>query len=374
MTLHPPSGYRLQTPVVVRSPNWLGDAVMALPAVRNLRTFLPPGARLDVAVPAKLAALWDACPFVDHVLEMDEPKKIPLVAELLQEGEYQTAVLLPNSLRVAAEAFSAGIPHTVAYPGHARRWLISQLVEPAPFNALHPHQKYYYLDLIEALGAPADASCPDLVLPADFQAPDLPGDAPLLVLCPGAEYGPAKRWPAERFSEVANHMRDRHGARVVVAGAKGDADVAAQVAAEVEGAVNLTGRTSLEEFMRLLAMARVVVGNDSGSMHLASALGTPVVGIFGSTEPRLTGPIGPPERARVLRHHVSCSPCFLRECPLDFACMDSIASNQVLAAVEELWATTPAGGTRPPHRFRRARRPYSARRKAPGPSRKIYRA
>jgi len=370
----PEAGIKIQSPVVVRSPNWLGDAVMALPAVRNLRRYLPPDARLDVAVPAKLAALWDACPFIDGILELENPKKIPAVAELLKEGNYETAFLLPNSLRVAAEAFSAGIPNTIAYPGHTRRWLISVVIEPAPYDPLRQHQKFHTIDLMEAIGADNDDACPDLEIPDDFDALELPGEGPLLVLCPGAEYGPAKRWHPERYAEVARAMQRRYGARVVIAGAGVDEAVAGEVEAQLTDAINLAGKTSLEQLMRLLVQARVVLCNDSGSMHLASALGASVVAIFGSTEPKLTGPIGPPERMRLHRYHVPCSPCFLRECPLDFACMERVTTKDVLASVRELWEAGESGVPLLPWRYRRGHFPYLLRRKAPGPKRKVYRS
>lgn len=378
----PKSAIPFETPVVVRSPNWLGDAVMTLPAVRNLRNFLPPGAHLAVAAPEKLAALWDAAPFVDEIVELDRPRSIPAVAEMLKPGEYQTAILLPNSLRVAVEALAAGIRNTVAYPGHCRRWLLTHRVEPAAYDPDRQHQKYGYIDLMAALGAASDDSCPELVVPDSFEPLALPGTGPLLVLCPGAEYGPAKRWPAERFAAVAQTLQRERQARVVIAGAKADLDVAATVAELVGDAINLAGKTSLEQLMRLLAAARVVVSNDSGAMHLAAALGTPVAAIFGSTEHKLTGPVGPPGRTRVLRYHVPCSPCFLRDCPLDFACMERVEAEEVATAVRELWdGVDAANGTAIPTShaeshplsYRRGHFPYARRTKPLGPRRTVFR-
>lgn len=356
-------------PVVVRSPNWLGDAVMALPAIRNLRRFLPPKTHLAVAAPDKLAALWDACPFVDEIVELDKPKNIPAVAEMLKEGEYQSAILLPNSLRVAGEALAAGIRNTVAYPGHKRRWLITHLIEPAPYDPLRQHQKYFYLDLITALGAEADARCPELIIPPHFDTIDLPAK-PYLVLCPGAEYGPAKRWPAERYAEVARVLQAKRQAQVVIVGAKVDIEIAQEVESQVPGALNLAGQTSLEQLMRLLAGAQVVLSNDSGAMHLASALGTRVVAIFGSTEDKLTGPIGPADRNTIHRYHVPCSPCFLRECPLDFACMEKVTAQDVAASTLELWdEASPDANLWLDWPYRRGHFPYRRRTKTIGPRR-----
>ncbi len=364
----------LPGPVVVRSPNWLGDAVMALPAIRNLRRFLPPETHLAVAAPEKLAALWDACPFVDEIVELEKPKNIPAVAEMYKEGDYKTAILLPNSLRVAGEALAAGIPNTVAYPGHKRRWLITHLIEPAPYDPHRQHQKHFYLDLISALGAEADASCPEMLIPATFDPIDLP-EQPYLVLCPGAEYGPAKRWPAARYAEVARDLQKKRQAQVLIVGAKVDIEIAQEVENAVPDAVNLAGKTSLEQLMRLLAGARVVLSNDSGAMHLASALGTRVVAIFGSTEDKLTGPIGPADRNAIHRYHVPCSPCFLRDCPLDFACMEKVTAEAVAASALDLWDDdSPANNVLLDWPYRRGHFPFHRRSKTIGPRRVISRA
>jgi len=321
----------LAGPLVVRSPNWLGDAIMALPAVRNLKTLLA-GQPLTVATPEKLAALWQACPFVDQVMALPQPKRIGAVAGQLREGKFASAVLLPNSLRVALEAWRAGIPQRIGYARGGRGIFLTRKIPVPPRNPARLHQKFYYLDLAAALGAPTDATLPELrrAVPASSDQPPTISFA----LCPGAEYGPAKCWPLERFVEVGKSLSE-HG-RIVILGAAGDAARAAQLAELLPGSVNRAGQTTLAEFMAELETASLVISNDSGAMHLASALGVPTVAIFGSTEPALTGPLG--TRTAILRHHVPCSPCFLRECPLDFACMNSITPAMVLAAAGKLLA------------------------------------
>jgi heptosyltransferase-2 len=334
-----PASLNLAGPLVVRSPNWLGDAVMALPAVRNLKTFL--GAEpLAVATPEKLAALWRACPFVDRVIALPNPKNIGAVARQLREGNFAATVLLPNSLRAALEAWRAGIPHRIGYARGGRGLFLTRTVPVPKRDPVRLHQKYYYLDLAVAVGAPADESLPELRRAVTEQKEaneksNLP--VPILptagAICPGAEYGAAKRWPLESFVAVGQALAGR-GLPLVILGAKGDAALAAQLAEKLPGARNRAGETTLEEFMAELAGARLVISNDSGAMHLASALGVPTLAIFGSTEPALTGPLG--TRTEILRHHVPCSPCFLRDCPLDFACMTSITPERVLAAAESL--------------------------------------
>ncbi len=314
----------------MRSPNWLGDAVMALAAVRNLKTMLV-NDPLTVAAPEKLAAFWQACPFVDHVIALERPKSLTATARQLRAGKFGSAVLLPNSLRAAVEVRLAGIPQRIGYARNGRGFLLTKAVPVAPRNPLRLHQRFFYLDLVAALGGPTDPSLPGLRREATSQ----PKDAPMTVaICPGAEYGPAKRWPAADFLAVARHFAEKHKAKIVLLGSPGDAAIAGEIARELPEAENRAGKTSLAEFMTALASSQLVICNDSGSMHVASALNVPTVVIFGSTEPLLTGPLGP--RTQVLRHHVPCSPCFLRECPLDFACMKQITPSRVIAAAETL--------------------------------------
>jgi heptosyltransferase-2 len=316
--------FDLSGPLVVRSPNWLGDAIMALPAVRNLKAALGPGI-LAVAAPEKLAALWQACPFVDRVVPLAAPKNLWATAGRLRDEKFAAAVLLPNSLRSAAEVFCAGVPRRIGYARGGRGFLLTQTVPVPPRNPVRLHQRFYYLDLMAALGVPADESLPALRLIARAKKSK---EKPVLAVCPGAEYGPAKRWPVENFVAAARALAEKRGLRVVLLGAPNDEPVAAEFMAKFPEAENRVGQTSLAEFMAALAAAKLVLCNDSGAMHLASALGVPTVAIFGSTEPLMTGPLGP--RGTVLRHHVPCSPCFLRDCPIDFGCMRGIAPERVV--------------------------------------------
>jgi len=315
---------------VVRSPNWLGDAVMALPAVRNLKTMLGDDP-LAVAAPEKLAALWRKCPFVDQVVALEKPRNLQAAARQLRAGKFGSAVLLPNSLRSAAEAWLAGIPQRLGYARGGRGLLLTHAIPAPARNPARLHQRFYYLDLVAALGGPSDASLPQLRRePAIVTG----WRGLVLAVCPGAEYGPAKRWPVENFVAVARHFIATRNAKIVLLGAAADVSVAEEFARQVPEADNRVGKTSLDEFMAALVSARLVLCNDSGAMHAASALGVPTLAVFGSTEPRLTGPMG--ARTAVLRHHVPCSPCFLRECPIDFACMKSIVPEMAIAAAAEM--------------------------------------
>ncbi len=313
---------------MVRSPNWLGDAVMALPAVRNLKTMLVKEP-LTVAAPEKLAALWQACPFVDRVIALPSPKNLAVTSRQLRAEKFGSAVLLPNSLRAAAEAWLARIPQRLGYARGGRGLLLTRTLPVPPRNPVRLHQRYYYLDLVTALGGPDDDSLPELR--RDSSATDARN---VVAICPGAEYGPAKRWPVENFVAVAKHLTAKHHAKIVLLGAPGDAAIAEEFLRQLPEAENRAGKTSLAEFLAALTSARLVLCNDSGAMHAASALGVPTVAIFGSTEPLLTGPMG--ARTAVLRHHVPCSPCFLRECPIDFGCMKGVTPEMAIEAAESL--------------------------------------
>ena len=315
---------------MVRSPNWLGDAVMALPAVRNLKTMLGDGS-LTVAAPEKLAAFWQKCPFVDQVIALEKPRNLQATARQLRAGNFASAVLLPNSLRSVAEAALAGIPQRLGYARGGRGLLLTHDMPAPARNPARLHQRFYYLDLVTALGGPGDASLPKL----RKEPTTVTGSRGLvLAICPGAEYGPAKRWPVDNFVAVARHFIATREAKIVLLGAAADVPVAEEFARQLPQVENRVGKTTLVEFMDALVTARLVVCNDSGAMHLASALGVPTLAIFGSTEPQLTGPMG--ARSRVLRHHVPCSPCFLRECPLDFACMRNITPESAIVVAEAM--------------------------------------
>lgn len=320
--------------VVVRSCNWLGDCVMTLPALRMLKRGRP-DLHLTILTPSKLAGFWKACVEVDEVLEIPGNGSIRAAARVLKQDHFDAGVLLPNSPRTALEMVLGGVPHRVGRRGKWRAWLLNEIHSPPARSGPPRHQKQDYIDLIRFLGGQRE----DATEEPFFRIEPTPAPEPLGVICPGAEYGPAKRWPAGRFAGVLNELKDGDSLRWVVVGTVRDKEVAAEVLGSTDVAVeDLTGQTSLEELMRLLAKARVLVTNDTGTMHLGAVLGTPLVAVFGSTEPRLTGPLG--RNHRILRKQVECSPCFLRECPLDFRCMHGVEVSDTADAVREMLRTT----------------------------------
>ncbi len=308
--------------ILIRSSNWLGDSVISMPAVRAIKRGRP-DAQVTVLAPEKIAAVWRLLPEVDEVISLGEKSLWSAVASLRRAAPFDVGIVFPNSLRVALELWLARVPRRVGYAGHRRRWLLNQVVRPVQRHGPPPHQVEHYLDLARSLGVEAEAGEIALVPP-----PGLVAENDRIGLCPGAEYGPAKRWLPERFAAVANAV----GGQWVLFGTARDAEVGAQVEQALgNGCLNLIGQTTLEQLIEELRKCRLLLSNDTGTMHLATLLGVPVVAVFGSTEPSLTGPLG--SRNRLVRHQVECSPCFLRECPLDFRCMKAVGAEEVATAV-----------------------------------------
>ena len=314
--------------ILIRSSNWLGDAVMSVPAIRAIKN-----GRLDahvtIATPAKIASMWKLVSEVDAIIPLSGDSLLTTIRLLRRQPSFDAAILFPNSLRVVLETWLSGIPRRVGYRGHARSWLLNQIIteprRPGPLK----HQSARYLRIAEELGAEITAT---LRLPPFHQQSTINHQPWKLGLCPGAEYGPAKRWLPERFAEAAAKVAAQAPVQWVLFGTPKDAEIGDQIAAGLgDSCVNRIGQTTLDQLILALRECRLLLTNDTGTMHLASLLGVPVVAIFGSTEPRLTGPLG--DRHIVLRHHVECSPCFLRECPIDFRCMKAVAVQEVVDAV-----------------------------------------
>jgi heptosyltransferase II len=313
--------------ILIRSSNWLGDAVMSVPAVRAIKHGRP-DAHVTIATPAKIAAMWKLIPDIDAIIPLPNGSLFPVVSLLKRQPVFDAAILFPNSLRVALESWLSGIRRRVGYPGHWRRWLMNQTVPKTRKPRPQEHHSVRFLRIASECGAETS----NIQAPTTITQTRVAHEAIKLGLCPGAEYGPAKRWLPERFAEVAAKISAQSSAQWILFGTKNDAAVGNQIAAAIgDHCVNRIGHTTLDQLIDELRECRLVLTNDTGTMHLASLLGLPVVAIFGSTEPRLTGPLG--NGHIVLRHHVECSPCFLRECPIDFRCMKAISIQEAVDAV-----------------------------------------
>jgi len=317
--------------IVIRSPNWLGDAVMAIPAVRAFKLGRP-DSRVSVLCPQKLAGLWQRVGDVDEVIGIEPGESLFATAAKLR-GQFEAAVLLPNSLRSALEVWLVGIRRRVGYAGHSRPLLLDQVIVPRKKNTTTPlHHADRYWHIAVRCGAEAMPPTVSLWKPA--------GKERVIGICPGAEYGSAKRWPAYKFRMLVQQVNEQVDCSWVVLGTAADSPLAREISNGLPNVTDLTGKTTLGELMDLLGKLSGLLTNDTGTMHLADFIGTPLVALFGSTEPALTGPRSP--RSKVIRQKVECSPCFLRECPIDFRCMEEISMDQVVAAVLELTKKRPA--------------------------------
>lgn len=376
------SAFRPAEKILVRGVNWLGDAVMTTPALQRLREARP-NAHITLLTAGKLADLWLHHPDIDAVLAFTREESIFQIARRLRKERFDTALLFPNSPRSALEVFLARIPQRIGYARPWRNFFLTQRVAPHPEATLMrkrsvgeikslidragqtspakfpaaAHHIYHYLRLVSALGAKSAPVPPRLIVTAaeveklrqKFQLPAEPGETrPWFGLNPGAEYGPAKRWPAERYIATAIELQRRTHCRWLIFGGKADVELAARIAEAIRrsdpneasslpSVVDLAGQTSLRELCAAMKICSVVVTNDTGPMHVAAAVGTPVVALFGSTSPELTAPglPGDPHHA-LLKSDAPCAPCFLRECPIDFRCMQGLPADAVIAAVLKL--------------------------------------
>ncbi len=330
--------------ILVRSTNWLGDAVMTIPAVQAIARGRP-DARVIVLSPAKLADLWRVVPGVSEVVSIPVGAGVWATARLVRkQGLVDAAVVLPNSLRSALEVWLAGVPRRVGYAGHQRSWLLNQIVGEPPVSAgqklgRREHQAGRYAHLAGEIGAGEvlDAEPIQMAAPVGVTKGVERGGWLKLGLCPGAEYGPTKRWLPQRFAEAARLVVSERAGDWVLLGTEKDRPTGEIIEKVLEGRCeNLLGKTSLAELIETLRGCHVLLTNDTGTMHLAAYLGVPVVAVFGSTDPLLTGPMAPASRVRIMRHQVECSPCFLRECPLDLRCMKAVTAEEVARAVLEV--------------------------------------
>jgi len=319
--------------ILIRSSNWLGDAVMSVPAVRAIKNGRP-DAQVTVLATDKIAPMWNLISEVDEVLALPDKSLFNAMRVVTQQKKFDVAILFPNSLRSALEVLF--VPRKVGYRGHSRGWLLNQIVREPRRPGPPEHHAIRFLRIADDCGADVDLTTKidnfSLSQPSKTASPARPKPQTSLGLCPGAEYGPAKRWLPERFAEVAASVSNGSDAKWILFGAKNDAAVGEMIAAKLgDKCVNRIGQTTLDELISELRECRALLSNDTGTMHLAALLGVPVVAIFGSTEPALTSPLG--NGHIIVRHHVECSPCFLRECPIDFRCMKEVTAQEVLTAM-----------------------------------------
>jgi len=339
--------------VVVRATNWLGDAVMSLPAIRTIRGVFP-HAHLAVVARPWVADLYARERAIDRVIPYQARglgEKRAFGAQLRAE-RFDGAILLQNAFDAALLVWLAGIGERIGYNRDGRGLLLTRAIRVPDPGEIPRHERFYYLELLRRAGLIERFPAVDEIRLDGAEEARAAGLAhlrglgvsgPVAGISPGAAYGNAKRWLPERFAESAARL----GMTAVIFGSQSERPMCDEVARGLEragvAARNLAGETSLREFLDLAAACRIFLTNDSGAMHVAGALGVPTVTVFGATDDTTTGPTG--SLARVVREHAECAPCLLRECPIDHRCMTRVTSGRVASVALELLEETASAWT-----------------------------
>jgi lipopolysaccharide heptosyltransferase II len=327
--------------ILIRGPNWVGDAVLAIPAMKSVRERFP-DSEITLLVRPWVAGLFTSAPFIDTVWSEEKPSCLTDWTRIIRDVRgraFDVALLLPNSFESALMMFLGGVPQRIGYATDGRRWMLTSSITPSEGSR---HQMQYYLDLVKVLAAQTEE--PSIAIEATAREradarrllrEEGISNVPFLVLNPGAAYGSAKRWPEDRFAGVADALASELDLAVALIGSPSEVPIAQQIRDRMQAAAAvLTGKTSLETLIGVLAESSLMITNDSGPMHIAAALGVPTVAVFGSTDDKVTGPCGP--QTRIVKHAVECSPCLLRECPIDHRCMNGVSVEDVCRAAREL--------------------------------------
>jgi heptosyltransferase-2 len=324
--------------ILIRATNWVGDAIMALPALRAVRSRFPE-AQITILARPYVAAIYKHQQVCDDMMVVND--KSDMVNELRAQ-KFDVALLLQNAFEAAWLAWRAGIPERIGYARDGRTLLLTKAVPVPKVGEISPHELYYYLELLRRTGwldslphesfislqVPGEnrQSAADFLFSAGARQNNL-----RIAIGAGASYGSAKCWPPDRFAELANRLQAQSNADVILFGTLSEAAVSSAIAAGMrQPPINLTGRTSIEELPALLSQCHLFIGNDSGAMHVAAAVGLPVVAVFGPTDPFGTAPVTP--RCSIIQEKPYCSPCFLRRCPTDHRCMTRVTPDVVEAA------------------------------------------
>lgn len=330
--------------ILIRSTNWIGDAIMTTPAVRTIRENFP-DSDITLLALSWVADVFAACPHIDHIFSYDKKGrhqglkgKLHLAAEL-RTVHFDMAILLQNAFEAALITRLARIPVRAGYTTDGRGILLSHGVRRHP-DIGSRHQVHYYQEMLQGLGLQPGPDVLELFLEPSavreaetvIKKASQGRDVSVIGLNPGAAYGPAKRWPAKKYGELGRQLATATNGLIVIFGTEADQEAAAEISAAAgDQVLDLTGKTSLALAMACIDRCHVFVTNDSGLMHVAAALQTPLVAVFGSTDHVATGPFS--EKATIIRRPLDCSPCMKTHCPKDhFQCMEQISVDEVAEA------------------------------------------
>ena len=331
--------------ILVRATNWIGDSVMTLPALMEIRKNFP-HAQISVLLRPWVRPIFESLPYVDHIITYDKKKgmvqnlmEFMRIISLLRAKQFDMAILFQNAFEAALIAFMSGIRVRLGHDTDGRGFLLSHPVKKGKGQ----HHIKNYLDILRKIGLEAEELDPVLSIKDEYitdaqsvlKEDGVESGEFVVALAPGAIYGPAKRWPAEYFATIGDWAVERWGAKVLIMGSNRERDICSHVQGIMrERAINLCGKTPLGISMGIIKSCNMLISNDSGLMHIGAALGVPTIAIFGSTDPQETGPRGP--CYRIIKHDISCSPCFRRECPHNLECLYSVRPEEVWEKMEEL--------------------------------------
>jgi heptosyltransferase II len=346
--------------ILVRATNWLGDAVMSIPALRAIRGRWP---NAEIAILARpwVADLYRGQGYADRILIYDNTREHKgfwgreRMARSLRDEKFDAAVLFQNAFDAAWIAWRAGIPERIGYARDGRSWLLTRAIAVPKKGETPDHEAYDYLELLHRAGWLAHLPRVDEISIAiadsdrkkaleRLSAAGVRENAVRIAFASGAAYGSAKCWEPERYAALADRLVSELDADVILFGAPQESGMAARIMGAMRSRpCNLVGATKIGELPALLSTCRLFIGNDSGAMHVAGAVGVPVIGIFGPTDPAGTRPMTP--QFTLVREPVECSPCFLRKCPIDHRCMTRISVERVFQATQLLLAGGDRGKT-----------------------------
>jgi heptosyltransferase-2 len=335
--------------IVVRGTNWVGDAVMTVPALREIRRLFPES-HITLATRAWAQGLFEDAEFLDDLMVHEGSGLRSVIHQVRQwrRRSFDLAILLPNSLETALVASLAGVPMRVGYATDGRQKLLTHPLE-LPESRSSQHEVFYYLNIIARLewlvkrdqsflNTQPDASLEvsesrKLAARSLLRTSGITDGRPLIALCPGSINSRAKRWPADRYAALADRFIDESGAAVLLIGSSAEEVVSLEVSGRMRNKpVILTGKTELKELVAVLSLVDLLVTNDTGPAHIAAALGRPTLVIFGPTNPLTTRPFSP--LAEIVRQPPDCAPCMLRDCPIDHRCMTAISPDEVFERAE----------------------------------------
>lgn len=329
--------------IVIRAPNWIGDSILALPAMANLKRNFPES-ELWVAANEWVKDLFRMEDYLEGIIPLPQQsnlKNLNLSARRLREFSFDLGILLTNSFGSALLFYLARIPQRWGYKRDGRGFLLTKGA-PIHNQADRYHQAHYYLNLLSGLGLKNYTTGLNLSLDRRelvrmkewLESQNIDAKKPLVIINPGAFYGPAKRWPAYKYSELASLLQEKNTAQIVIIGSETEVPLAEHIATDMpEKPFILAGQTSLSRLAAIISFSSVFISNDSGPMHLANALKIPVIALFGPTEPLRTGPYQNPYT--LFHKGAPCWPCSYRACPYDHRCMINISAQEVFEACQK---------------------------------------